>query len=189
MPHLARDILFYFRSNCCQSLDTVVDRHRYPPCGTYARSTPSQSAIEKCFRRQREKEIELNIETDIHFATITFAPYYNRFSATKLRELVIETLDRTITEQETFWCVFEFNKNGNLHAHMLITGMFRRKFVETFQKFGEMNEKEISFLQVEDLEKKIKYMKKDIKSMDSWPPVTNIQNPVAYVDAPQARYI
>lgn len=69
-----------------------------------------------------------------------------------------------------YYYTFEYQKNGNLHAHGIEVSTYQSRFIESFSKFGSRNSHDASFQHVRNLEKYFKYITKEC----SFPSLTNI---------------
>lgn len=73
-----------------------------------------------------------------------------------------------------YYFIFEFQKNGQLHAHTVYYNMYQNMHIETFGDFGSRNSNKASFKKINNFEKYWTYIHKDQDKMFSFPPIHNV---------------
>lgn len=75
-----------------------------------------------------------------------------------------------------YYIIFEFQKNGQLHAHTIYYNMYQNRHLEAFADMGARNTHPESFKKISNLKKYWDYIHKDQGEMYShFPLITNIK--------------
>jgi len=161
-----QDISIYFRSDCCNKLGAAPLSKR-----------PSKKAPIKFFEQLFNKLG--NDSNSLHAVTITIGNvHYGSMSASEQyrhMKKAIKSCYRYHGETKYIF-YFEYQKNGQLHAHGVIYNGYRSKFIDHFNKFGKRNTHKDSYQNVKNINY-FTYIQKDNSEMQyKYPIVHNILN-------------
>lgn len=78
--------------------------------------------------------------------------------------------------EHKYYFIFEFQQNGQLHAHSIYYNMYQARHIEAFGDMGKRNSHPESFKMISDFNSYWNYIHKDQKEMYyKFPSITNIR--------------
>lgn len=98
---------------------------------------------------------------------------YGRLSAKTQYEHMKNAIKRHIAyhdPKKKYYYAFEYQRNGNLHAHGWELGSSQQRFIESFSHFGRRNSHDASYQNLANARSYWDYINKE----NAFPPITNI---------------
>ncbi len=154
MKYKLRDISIFFKSTCCT-------KESGPEIGTIS---PCQTAPENV--RQIFEELE---GTDLIACTITIGNIkYGKLAYYEQHAHMCEAI-RKLPKSCKYYFRFEFQKNGQLHAHGIAYNLYQEPYVACVSRFGTRNSHQESFQEIKHLKNYLDYMEKDMDKVTLTP--------------------
>lgn len=100
-------------------------------------------------------------------------------------EKIIESYNRVYTKKKTksqyYFVVFEYQRNGQIHAHTVEYNVYPATWINEFKKYGSRNSDKHSYKPISDFEAYWTYITKNSRKANTkynpwyrFPPITNI---------------
>lgn len=158
-----KDISLFFISDCCNGGAKPLSKR--PP------------AIDpiKYFQKRFNTLPEHN--ESLHAATITIGNvYYGKMSSEQQYKHFVKAIKNCYpyNGETKYVFYFEFQKNGQLHAHGAIYNGYQSRFADHFNKFGLRNCHDLSYQQIKKSDY-FSYIIKEKEKMKKYKPIHNIK--------------
>lgn len=168
-----KDITLYFTSPCCHSSETNINNALVNDncVDSLVRTMPKlrfNPSIHKYL-------VHMSTANTCHASTITIGnKYYGRLSAKTQYKHFKKQIKAYYPYRGKckYIFTFEYQLNGQLHAHGYIIGGWQATHIEAFSRFGKRNTHDDSYQTMKHPDKYATYINKD----PVFPYVTNIMN-------------
>jgi hypothetical protein len=147
MKYQLRDISIFFKSSCCNK-ESDPENEKFSSC---------QIAPEKV--RQYFEDLE---GTDLKAATITIGNVKYGKLAYYEQHAEFEKAIKRLPKQARYYFRYEFQKNGQLHAHGIVYNLYDQPYFDIMSRFGTRNTKKESYQEIKHLKQYLDYMEKDM---------------------------
>lgn len=157
-----KDISLFFISDCCNG--------SAKPLSKRSRNIDPMPYFHKIFNSLPEHNESL------HAATITIGNvHYGRMSSQDQYKHMVKAIKQCYPYHgETKYAFyFEYQKNGQLHAHGVVYNGYQSKFIDHFNKFGNRNTHDASYQLIKKSDY-FSYIQKEKEKMKKYTPIHNI---------------